>query len=226
LLEVQPNLKDSSQILKHFHIISKNGHIGALVNIETALAGGQLTQSNSNLSNITPQNNIESNYIDFYRVYIHYKDSTFTIADSIMLKTLAEGCPVRDGMAVHKARTLYSRIYKDFTIYPDNCIDNNSYKKVTDVNKEKTNPSKLSLDVYPNPNNSTFTISLIGNNSICETAEVSIYNIIGNKMSVFNLGLRNNSAIFDAGLNNGIYFISVKDENGNVYKSEKIIVIK
>jgi len=81
-------------------------------------------------------------------------------------------------------------------------------------------------EVYPNPNNSTFTISLIGNNSICETAEVTIYNIIGNKMSVFNLELRNNSAIFDARLSNGIYFISVKDEKGNVYKSEKIIVIK
>ena len=185
MLEVRPELDDSSQILKHFHHIAKNGHIGTLVNIENTLAGGQLSLSNSNLASITPQNDIESNYIDFYKVYIHYKDSTFSVADSIKLKTLVDGCPVRDGMAVHKARTLYSRIYKDFTIYPDNCIDNNSYKKVTDVNKEKTIPSNLSLDVYPNPNNSTFTISLIGNNSTCETAEVSIYNIIGNKMSIF-----------------------------------------
>jgi len=45
-------------------------------------------------------------------------------------------------------------------------------------------------------------------------------------MSVFNLEFRNNSAIFDARLSNGIYFLSVKDEKGNVYKSEKIIVIK
>ena len=45
-------------------------------------------------------------------------------------------------------------------------------------------------------------------------------------MSEFNLELRNNSATFDAGLNNGIYFISVKDDKGNIYKSEKIIVIK
>ena len=81
-------------------------------------------------------------------------------------------------------------------------------------------------DVYPNPNNSTFTISLIGNNSICETAEVSIYNIIGNKMNVLNLKLQNNLTTFDFKLNNGIYFLSVKDEDGNVYNSEKIIVIK
>jgi len=53
LLEVQPNLKDSSQILKHFHHIAKNGHIGALVNIETALASGQLSQGTSNLASVT-----------------------------------------------------------------------------------------------------------------------------------------------------------------------------
>ena len=94
------------------------------------------------------------------------------------------------------------------------------------TNKEKINPADLFLEVYPNPNNGTFTISLNGDNSTSETAEVTIYNIIGNKMSVFNLELRNNSATFDTKISNGIYFISVKDEKGNVYKSEKIIVIK
>jgi len=80
--------------------------------------------------------------------------------------------------------------------------------------------------VYPNPNTGIFTISLLGDNFISKTAELSIYSIIGNKMSVFNLDLQNNNTIFNAGLNNGIYFISVKDEKGNIYKSEKIIVIK
>lgn len=171
------------------------------------------------------QNNIESNYLDFYTVYKHYKDSSYTVADSIILKSLVDGCPVRDGMAVHKARTLYSMIYRDYTLHPDFCIDNNN-KMASNTNKEKTDFNKLSLDVYPNPNNGTFTISLVGNNSTSESAEVSIYNILGNKMSVINLELQNNSAIIGAGLDNGIYFISVKDEAGNLYKTEKIIVIK
>jgi len=80
--------------------------------------------------------------------------------------------------------------------------------------------------VYPNPNTGTFTISLFGSNSITESAVVSIYNILGNKMSVFNLELQNNNATFDTKLSNGIYFISVKDSKGNIYNSEKIIVIK
>ena len=124
-----------------------------------------------------------------------------------MLKTLVDGCKIRDGMAVNKARTLYSMIYRDYTLYPDICYDNNSTKKASDINTNKINPSDLSLEVYPNPNNATFTISLIGDNATSETAEVSIYNLIGNKMSVLNLELQNNSATFDTKLINGIYFL-------------------
>ena len=50
--------------------------------------------------------------------------------------------------------------------------------------------------------------------------------LVENKMSELNLQLRKNTANFDAGLSKGIYFISVKDSKGNVYNSEKIIVIK
>ena len=225
MVEVQPELKDSSAILKHFYNTSKNGQIGAIVKIENALAKGHLNQATSFINSVNPQNNIESNYLDFYRIYVHYRDSSYTVADSILLKTLVEGCPVRDGMAVRKARTLYSMIYRDYTLYSDICIDNNTNKMTSKTNKEKTDTKNLLLEVYPNPNNGTFTISLSGNSTF-ESVVVTIYNAIGNKMSVFNLELQNNSATFDTKLSNGIYFISVKDEAGNVYNSERIIVIK
>ncbi|MDD3875083.1 MAG: T9SS type A sorting domain-containing protein [Bacteroidales bacterium] len=226
ILEMQPALKDNSVILKNFYNTAHNGNIGALVNAENNLANGHLSQSISTLASVTPQNDIESNYIDFYNVYIHYRDSTFTVADSIILKALVDGCPARDGLAVHKARTLYSMIYRDYTLYSDICIDNNSAKMLSDAHTEKSNPANLSLQVFPNPNTGIFTISLFGSNSISESAVVSIYNILGNKMNEFNLQLRDNMGNFDAGLNNGIYFISVKDSKGNIYNSEKIIVIK
>ncbi|MDD3876154.1 MAG: T9SS type A sorting domain-containing protein [Bacteroidales bacterium] len=97
---------------------------------------------------------------------------------------------------------------------------------LSQVNIEKSNPANLSLQVFPNPNTGIFTISLFGSNSVTESAVVSIYNILGDKMNEFNLQLRDNMGNFDAGLNNGIYFISVKDSKGNIYNSEKIIVIK
>ncbi len=82
------------------------------------------------------------------------------------------------------------------------------------------------IEVYPNPNNGTFTISLNGNNSISESAEVRVLDILGNQINVVNLYLKKNIAIFDMELSNGIYFISVKDAEGNIYNPKKIIVIK
>ncbi len=82
------------------------------------------------------------------------------------------------------------------------------------------------IEVYPNPNNGTFTISLNGNNSISESAEVRVLDILGNQINVVNLYLKKNIAIFDMELSNGIYFISVKDSKGNIYNPKKIIVIK
>ncbi len=224
MLEVQPELDDSSQILKHFHHIAKNGHIGTLVNIENTLAGGQLSQSNSNLASITPQNDIESNYIDFYNVYIHYKDSTYSVADSIMLKTLVEGCPVRDGMAVRKARTLYSMIYRDFTLYPDNCIDNNSTKMSTNLNNEKTKPANLSLDVYPNPSTNSFIIDI---NFVAEKpTKIFLYNAIGTAIKeIINGFVQSQLITVDVkDLPTGNYFIRIETDK-QVY-IKKIIILK
>lgn len=82
------------------------------------------------------------------------------------------------------------------------------------------------VNIYPNPNDGTFTISLNGNNSTFEYVEITITDIIGNKISEANLKLQNNIAIFDANLSNGIYLVSVKDMNGNNYNPKKITVIK
>ncbi len=225
-LEFQPGLKDSSSVLNSFYSAAHNGNIGILANIENAIADGNLSQAISYLNSITPQNNIESNYIDLYRIFIHYKDSTYTSTDSIILRSLAEGCPVRDGMAVRKARTLYSMLYKDYTLLTDLCIDPNVHKKHTDVAKENYKPDELNMEVYPNPNNGTFTISLYGNKSAGGSAEIKINDMLGNQIGKVLLEFRNNIATFDTKLTNGIYFISVIDAEGNVYDPKKIVVIK
>ncbi len=226
IIELNPTIKDSSVVIKNFHNAAKNRNIGAINNIENMLTNGLLQHASSALLGIVPQNNIETNFMNFYKVYIHYKNNSFTIADSIMLKNLVDGCPVRDGSAVRKARTLYCMIYKDFTLYPDNCNNNDTKKTGVDNNKATQINANLSMEVYPNPNNGTFTISLNGSSSISGSAEVIVYDILGNQIKTVNLYLRNNIAIFDTELSNGIYFISVKDSKGNVYNPKKIIVIK
>ena len=196
-----------------------NNHIGTLSNATNGIAQGQLNA-------LTPHNSIEANYINYYTVYSHYKDSTYNTADSIMLKTLVDGCPVRDGMAVSYARTLYSILYGDYTVYNDFCFDGKTDKNSNNIKSIENHKDALELEIYPNPNSGTFTLYLKGTNSLSEKAEVSIYNALGNKSGQFLLKLDKNSAIFNTNLDNGIYFITVNDSNGNIYQTKRIIVIR
>ena len=143
-----------------------------------------------------------------------------------MLRSLVEGCPVRDGMAVSYARTLYSLLYMDYTVYNDFCFNEKSAKIMAITDSKNTNTNDVKLEIYPNPNNGKFTIYLNSEISLTEETEVSIYNILGNKINSFNLQFVNNIASFKTELDNGIYFILVKNMQGNFYPSTRFIVIK
>ncbi len=147
---------------------------------------------------------------------------TYSQSDSVMLKTLAMGCPVRDGLIVHHARMLYSKIYRDFTNYPNDCIDSNSKSKMKQTKKTLVNNG---LSLFPNPTTGSFTINVIGetgNNVI-----VIISDITGKLISSDKVILNDNTAIIDKGLKNGMYFITVKDANGNnIGIPKKITVIR
>jgi len=224
MLEVQPELEDSSLILKHFFNTSHNGHIGALINAEHNPGGGQLSQPNSNLSSITPQNEIESNLIDFYNVYIHYKDSTFTVADSIMLKTLVEGCPIRDGMAVNKARTLYSMLYRDFTIHFDDCPQSATAKSAKQNNTPLINATDRSFNLYPNPNNGNMILNY--NLEKDEIGEMVIYDISGKMLVSYTLSSEQKTfAISKTALNSGVYYYSII-VNNVILETRKLVILK
>lgn len=223
MLQIQPSLLDSSSVLSNFYDSAQSSNLGYIVSAETALANGDLSLAEGYLGNVSPQNDIESNYVDFYSVYIHYKDSTFTTSDSILLKSLVNGCPVRDGGAVLKARTLNSILYFDYNLYSDYCSESENNKM---IHTTATNSKNLNFEVFPNPNDGTFTITLSGNNSPTKSAEVIINDVIGNQISENNLNLLNNSVIFNINLSNGIYLISIKDDDGNRYKPKKITIIK
>ncbi|MBU0487666.1 MAG: T9SS type A sorting domain-containing protein [Bacteroidetes bacterium] len=107
---------------------------------------------------------------------------------------------------------------------------NVSYDTVTvyvfpvDVNTYAAAHSDIQL--YPNPTNGTFTICLIGENMQGQSVEISILDLLGTLIRADHLTLQNNSAIFDAQLSNGVYIVSVKDAEGNIYKPKMITVIK
>ncbi|OFY37460.1 MAG: hypothetical protein A2275_01280 [Bacteroidetes bacterium RIFOXYA12_FULL_35_11] len=72
------------------------------------------------------------------------------------------------------------------------------------------------ITAYPNPASDVITVTNLKNNSIVE-----ISNILGQKISAYSNVKSTELALDLSGLNNGIYFISVK-ENGKIAKTIKI----
>lgn len=198
---------------------TSNSHIGTLSNAANGITQGQL-------NTLTPHNSIEANYINYYKVYSHYKDSTYAVADSIMLKTLVDGCLVRDGMAVSYARTLYSILYGDYTVYNDFCFDGKADKNSNNIKSIENQKEVFELEIYPNPNNGTFTLQFKGQNTVIEKVTINIYNVMGHKLYNYDLYIKDNIAILNTQLSSGIYYFSVKDANDNLYPSKRIVVIK
>ena len=81
-------------------------------------------------------------------------------------------------------------------------------------------------DIYPNPANTNFTlpISLTKGKHI----EVSIYNVLGVKVSSeqLNLSAGNHVIVKHFDLNNGQYFVNITDANGLTITTKKLLVVK
>ena len=81
-------------------------------------------------------------------------------------------------------------------------------------------------DIYPNPANTNFTlpISLTKGKHI----EVSIYNVLGVKVSSeqLNLSTGNHVIVKHFDLNNGQYFVNITDANGLTITTKKLLVVK
>lgn len=77
------------------------------------------------------------------------------------------------------------------------------------------------LEVFPNPNSGTFTLSL---SNVTEKCNVEIYNMVGEKvfsqLSIVNYPL----SIDLTGQPSGIYLYRVLKEDGGVVGSGKVIV--
>jgi hypothetical protein len=81
----------------------------------------------------------------------------------------------------------------------------------TSVNELHANADVI---VYPNPMNESLTVSMLSNHKL---QSATIYDLIGNEIITSN-----KSDIDVSHLQNGVYVIRIKDNNGNTY-SQKVI---
>jgi Secretion system C-terminal sorting domain len=176
---------------------------------------------------------IISNYLTLYTLYINYRTyDTISTADSAFLYTLANACPLYDGMVVYQARTLYNRLFDTLIVFADNTLcgivdtgakhGNNSSNAAYNnwLNTQKVNSQQYMLS--PNPNNGNLTIAQKETDGDPVYAEV--WNAVGQTtykgVMLFN---GNTTQLRLEGIQPGLYVMLLTDSRGRNYTLKFIV---
>ena len=220
MLNLQPDLKDSSTILLNFYNGQQSHNIKKLAQIENGLAQGNLHQAQALLSTITADNTIENHYKNYYTAYVHFKQRACTAADSLALWQLVTGCAAKDGEIVYQARSLYSMLYRDYTPRIDVCVDSitQTLKKAQLTTVVNTN-NKQTFTVYPNPSIGEVWLKFerVPDNKV----EINVYSIEG----ILVHSEKTADTKINHNFSNGIYFIHVKTSDGYQYSPQRVTII-
>jgi hypothetical protein len=238
-LDQDTNIVMNNDTIHEFYNSNISSALGLVREIEDLLATGQFTDANTSISNFSPASNIESNYKSFFELYYSYITtnslSTGALSD---LEVLAMQCPFKDGPAVYKARALYDLITKSIIIYDDKeCLSSGYSARPAKFDSSELNlktillehettqikfKSKLSFMIYPNPANDVFYINT---KSKSNELYIRIKDITGRILYSKSISNLINSASVGIILPDGIYLVSITDQNG-FSQTKKLIISK
>jgi Secretion system C-terminal sorting domain len=132
-------------------------------------------------------------------------------------------CPITDGIGVYQARTVLE--YYTGTPYdnfPDDCDGGRNLDRP--VKKKIVPTDSVSFNLFPNPNNGTFTLTY--NFGDEKEGRVEIYSEIGMNIAKYLLNSQSGSmTISNPRLSEGIYVYKIYTDSG-IKKIGKIIIIK
>lgn len=202
-----------STVLRTFYNQSQSTSKQAFYSADSSLVNLDVATAQSKVNSVVPQNGIETNYKNFYSVYINYQgDSTISVSDSSSLINLANGCPFTDGAAVYMARAMYNAVYQNAQYFPDNCPNTLVSSRVSsgiDENNELINIRSFDALLYPNPNeNGNVYIATQG--LMQGNIRIKLTNIEGRVIYDSNLNVNEGITGFSlTDIKNGIYFVQI-----------------
>jgi len=154
----------------------------------------------------------------------HFTDSvtrSWSSSEMADIDFVGMQCPYNSGIPVYRAHTLSG--YEDAVYHDRGQWCNSVYmRQNNDLNKNPENHVQgFTVNLYPNPNNGEFTISLSGLS--IEQCSLEIYDLMGSLLKTVSLKESNSDLKLE--LSNGIYFYRLVNNNLAVY-SDKIIICK
>jgi hypothetical protein len=231
-IKSNPSYTLASAILAGFYSNAQSSFMALICKIEDTLSAGNLPAASAMLQSLTPANFVETNYKNFYNIYLSTKDSTYSNTDSLNLANLCYLCPYTNGGVVYQARALYHNLYNCYKTYNDNCGNNNINNRVAPPRfaKDEVNSGYRYVDIqsklFPNPNPGEFEI-YISDPDEKMPVEVKIYDMAGRE--VFDAGRKLPQAgghfRVKTDLNNGTFVVKAKFSNGKI-NVHKLVITK
>jgi len=237
-IEVEPAVTYISSILSTFYMVNSGAIRGAFKDVRNNISAGNHTTAGSILVSINPVTNIENNTKVFYFLYNTYIGTgSLTPAQNILLNILAHQCPFSDGPVVYQARSLYSIVNEDASLYTDvGCVERGySYGKAADtattdqlevqlMQNEKLSNEKFkpvtAYGIFPNPAENSVNIM---STRAREILQVQIVDVNGKILLNTTMIISDHKAELNFNLLNGIYFVNLINEQGE--KTVKKLVI-
>ncbi|MBI3520256.1 MAG: hypothetical protein HY062_12995, partial [Bacteroidetes bacterium] len=230
---------DTTNALNEFYNANQNSNYQAIVTINEAIAGQDYQTAQSINSGLTANNTIEvyqKRVNELLLKYLSYqpqydttqvmpiaKNPVFDGTELADLMTIANSCLDKYGNVITQARVLVNNVSNRIVEFEENCNPEYNQRKAA-TTKTVNNNTTVNVRLFPNPNKGVMTLEYdLGAEP---KGEMRIFDINGKLVNVYSLQSSiGKLEINQQHLTNGVYYYSII-LNGNVSKTDKIIVIK
>lgn len=201
----------------------KNSSHGKFMQVENKLLSGDLAGANALNAAITCTNAVEQNYKDYYSLFYKFQMNAFTSADDVLLTSLVNLCPSKDGAVVYQARALRRFVTGGIHHYTNDCSALFASREAATTNLSNGFiPNLWTVGIYPNPSNGNFSIV---SKTEKENLQLTIYDVSGKQLLNSTCITENFVFLMETNLNSGVYFVTIKNAQ-NETVTKKLVVTK
>jgi hypothetical protein len=215
-------VRSSSTILDDFFTNCDGNSIQVFCEVESKLAKGEYLEAEEMLVSLVPNKDIESNYLEYYRIFIKSKTENLDGDDLSSLDNLVGMCPYFAGAVVYQARAFYNSFYDTYICYTDDCSSGGAKIGGNEKSESKVEVI-LKSKLFPNPNFGNFRIRFDVDYKK-ERVEVKIIDLTGriivNERMIID---ETNEISINKNLTNGTYIVKVFLPDGTCDRHRLII---
>ncbi|MGP8216087.1 MAG: T9SS type A sorting domain-containing protein [Bacteroidia bacterium] len=214
-------LMAGDSVLTDFYNKTQYTNIGTINTIEQLTEQGNYSKAQSLNNALVPQCTIEQNHKDVKNVLFNTLAKgidTLNNAQIDVLWNIAEQCAFTGGKAVYEARYMLDYFYNTAIQFEDTC----SGPINLEMPQKKSVKNFIITSVYPNPANTALNVEV--DLPLGQTDNICLYDELGKKIICQELN-SNLTTISINSLSSGIYLYRITDINGNLVKTDKVMIV-